>query len=516
MNSGLAQLMQMMPIRMVSQIQLLPKAEISKLGDSAFIVDNIANPDSDRNEETWKFGDRTHPDFKKHPNLQEAQIKLCEAYQLPRNAHEQRVKIAKRVLESAPLAADAYCLLAEHQAETLKEAYTFYRKGEEVGKKAVADPNYERRIGDHSHNEKPGWLQYWDGSYLTRPFMRAKAGAALCLLKMGDYSDARQEFHLLCDHINPGDNQGMRIPYLLCCMELGPNYYREARYVIKSRPIPMSVNTFTLALIDRIEGERSAEKNLKEALAQNKYVLPLLQSSERGVVPPISWELRGETEAQFYVYFFGKFWKKEHIEWATSVAGGKTVEANVVDKKQETKEMWEKAKSEFLKENWLEAVRALDKVTENLSKDNDIRHSALLMKGKALLRLDKHNESAENLLEYLRIKPTDISAFSELAVCFYDGSKYAPAYWTAKHSLKISKDQNYISKMKKLIEVIKENVPEEKLKLCGVCNKLSSDGKNKVCGGCKQIYFCGKSCQTTSWSSHKAYCKSPNDQPTEC
>ncbi|MFH0771595.1 MAG: hypothetical protein V1933_03135, partial [Candidatus Omnitrophota bacterium] len=69
--------------------------------------------------------------------IQFAQDIMYEAWEA--ESKKERIKLAKEALSISLDCADAYNLLAEEDAKTLKEAMEFYRKGMEVGRRTLGE-----------------------------------------------------------------------------------------------------------------------------------------------------------------------------------------------------------------------------------------------------------------------------------------------------------------------------------------------------------------------------------------
>jgi len=119
-----------------------------------------------------------------------------------------RIDLARKALGISPLCADAYVLLAEEAARSVEEARDYYAKGMEAGQLALGPRRFKEYAG-----------HFW-GFRETRPYMRARAGLASALLKLGDVDGAIDHFHDML-RLNPNDNQGIRYTLLGCLLERG-------------------------------------------------------------------------------------------------------------------------------------------------------------------------------------------------------------------------------------------------------------------------------------------------------
>jgi tetratricopeptide (TPR) repeat protein len=119
-----------------------------------------------------------------------------------------RIALARKALGISPLCVDAYVLLAEEAARSVEEARDHYAKGVEAGELALGPQGFEEYAG-----------HFW-GFLETRPYMRARAGLASALLKLGDSDGAIDHFREML-RLNPNDNQGIRYALLGCLLDRG-------------------------------------------------------------------------------------------------------------------------------------------------------------------------------------------------------------------------------------------------------------------------------------------------------
>src|SRR5208337_3673882 len=134
--------------------------------------------------------------------IAKAQEVIYEAWD--RATSRSRIALAHKALAISPLCADAYNLLAE-EAATTAEARDLYARGLEAGELAIGPEGFEEYEG-----------HFW-GFLETRPYMRARQGLALALLKLGEEEAAMEHFRAMLN-LNPGDNQGIRYLLLSCLL----------------------------------------------------------------------------------------------------------------------------------------------------------------------------------------------------------------------------------------------------------------------------------------------------------
>ena len=121
-----------------------------------------------------------------------AQDVMYEAWE--RTTCRSRIALAHKALGISPLCADAYVLLAE-EARSIEEARDYYAKGVEAGELALGPRGFKQYAG-----------HFW-GFLETRPYMRARAGLAGTLLRLGDVDGALAHYRDMLK-LNPNDNQG--------------------------------------------------------------------------------------------------------------------------------------------------------------------------------------------------------------------------------------------------------------------------------------------------------------------
>jgi tetratricopeptide (TPR) repeat protein len=126
--------------------------------------------------------------------LARAQNVIYDAWE--RTTFRSRVALARKALGISPLCADAYNLLAK-EAATPAQACDLYARGLDAGEFALGPKGFEDYGG-----------QFW-GFLETRPYMRARHGLALTLLKLGKEEEAIEHFRAMLT-LNPDDNQGIR------------------------------------------------------------------------------------------------------------------------------------------------------------------------------------------------------------------------------------------------------------------------------------------------------------------
>ncbi len=202
-----------------------------------------------------------------NPVLDQAQQIMFQAWDEPNPG--KRITLAHQALAVSPDCADAYVLLAEEAADTVKHAYEYYQQGVEAGRRALGEEYFKEDVG-----------HFW-GILETRPFMRALEGTATLLWNMNRLDEAADTYNELL-RLNPNDNQGVR--YSLLNLLLTADRFDDAKRLLKKYKDEFSaVWTYTQALIEfRASGATAkADRALQAAIGQNRFVLPYLTGQNR-------------------------------------------------------------------------------------------------------------------------------------------------------------------------------------------------------------------------------------------
>jgi len=211
------------------------------------------------------------------PSLGEAQDLVYDGWDLysrdPRGAKE----CFDEALELDPDLADAYNGLAGLAADKkrFEEAEALYRTAYE---KARAE------LG----TEDPKAFAWW-GELETRPYMRARHGLGLLLMKMGRTREAVAEFKDLLRR-NPNDNQGIRYlvaPALLREGDLDGalaefDWYK--RHYPEDCPDPHFLLDWGLALFQARRFEGSAAR-FRDVIFENPYLIPFVLGRRPKTLP---------------------------------------------------------------------------------------------------------------------------------------------------------------------------------------------------------------------------------------
>jgi tetratricopeptide (TPR) repeat protein len=238
------------------------------------------------------------------PELDQAQQIMYQAWD--ESNPGKRITLAHKALSISPDCADAYVLLAEEAADTLKHAYEYYQQGVEAGRRALGEEYFKEDVG-----------HFW-GILETRPFMRALEGKANLLWNMNRYDEAIDTYNEML-RLNPGDNQGVR--YSLLNLLLTTDRLDDAKRLLKKyKNEPSAVWMYTQALIEfRAKGAGpKADRALQFALEQNRFVATYLTGQKR--IPnhlPDYIGIGDENEAISYASDHLNHWRRTPgaIEW---------------------------------------------------------------------------------------------------------------------------------------------------------------------------------------------------------
>ncbi|WP_173514836.1 tetratricopeptide repeat protein [Sinorhizobium psoraleae] len=160
---------------------------------------------------TGFFGDTRERD-----PVDAAQEIMYDAWETP--SRSKRIALARKALTVSPLCADAYVLLAEEEAKSVQEALIWYQKGVEAGEQALGPEGFEECAG-----------HFW-GFLETRPYVRARAGLAAALWRLGRQHEALEHYQTMLE-LNPNDNQGIR--YVLAGHLLARNDIKALKNLFK-------------------------------------------------------------------------------------------------------------------------------------------------------------------------------------------------------------------------------------------------------------------------------------------
>jgi tetratricopeptide (TPR) repeat protein len=247
-----------------------------------------------------------------HTPLEQAQDIMYEAWDAQ---GARRIRLARKALSISEDCADAYVLLAEEAAKRIEQAKEFYQKGVEAGERALGSEVFEEAVGD-----------FW-GILETRPYMRARAGLAGCLWRMGEREAAIAHYQDML-RLNPGDNQGIRYLLAHCLVEIGNDEALKTLLDEYSDDASATwMYTHALLLFRQEGASQAATAQLKEAISYNAFVPSYLLGQKR--MPkqlPLYVGFGDENEAIAYVAEAKSNWDQnpDALTWlrTTTASGG--------------------------------------------------------------------------------------------------------------------------------------------------------------------------------------------------
>lgn len=226
--------------------------------------------------------------------IAKAQEVMHDAWE--RTTSRSRTVLAHKALAISPLCPDAYNLLAE-EAGSVQEARDLYTKGVEAGELALGAPGFDEYAG-----------HFW-GFLETRPYMRARAGLAIALMKLGEEDTAIGHFRAMLE-LNPNDNQGIR--YLLLGCLLRRDDAVAVKKLLAAYEDGSACWLYSRALVAFRDGHAAQQQALQmvqDAWSANQHVPAILA----GTKPPAASDngyttMGGADEATDYVRDCGPAW----------------------------------------------------------------------------------------------------------------------------------------------------------------------------------------------------------------
>jgi len=214
-------------------------------------------------------------------------------------------KLVKQALELDPNNADAYIYLASVEKD-LDKAIVMYEKAIKAG---------EKTLGKKFFKEEKGC--FW-GFLETRPYMRAKAGLADCLIAKKEVDKAIEIYEEMLE-LNPNDNQGIR--YLLSTLLLSKKDLTKFQAFIKNNEQEdCAVWNYNNALYHfKKSGQTpTSDKELLKAYKSNEFVIDyMLGIKEMPDELPQYIALGDENEAISYVVGAWTVWEETEkaLDW---------------------------------------------------------------------------------------------------------------------------------------------------------------------------------------------------------
>lgn len=240
--------------------------------------------------------------------IERAQDVIYDAWE--RTTARSRIALARKALGITPLCADAYNLLAE-EARSVEEARDLYARGVEAGELALGRKGFKEYAG-----------HFW-GFLETRPYMRARAGLAGALLKLGDEDAAIGHYRDMLK-LNPGDNQGIR--YVLAAWLLRRGDEAALKELLAAYQDEGSAHwLYTRALLAFREGRASEDEVVRlvtDAWSANEHAPGILAGTASPVISDDDYiTVGGADEATEYVAECGPAWHSTPgaVEWLTKI-----------------------------------------------------------------------------------------------------------------------------------------------------------------------------------------------------
>ena len=241
--------------------------------------------------------------------LSAAQDIIYEAWDAP--TKKQRVALAWKALAVCGDCADAYVLLAQEEAKTLEDARDLYDLGVKAGEKALGPEDFKEFRG-----------HFW-GFHETRPYMRARAGLAMTLERLGDVNGAIGHYKELLK-LNKNDNQGIR--YLLARALMSQDDIAGLKALFKKHKDDASADwLYSRAMVAYRESGESEEATALalEALQSNAHVPGVLAGKTKAKPRNDGYvTMGGADEAAAYAEHWGEAWRSVEgaVAWLLRVA----------------------------------------------------------------------------------------------------------------------------------------------------------------------------------------------------
>jgi tetratricopeptide (TPR) repeat protein len=220
------------------------------------------------------------------------------------------IALACKALGISPLCADAYVLLAE-EARSPKEARECYAKGVEAGELALGPRGFKQFAG-----------HFW-GFLETRPYMRARAGLASTLLKLGDVDGAIGHYRDMLK-LNPSDNQGIRYVLAGCLLKQGDD--SALKKLLAAPKNGSAFWLYTRALVafrENGDSDGRAAALVRNAWSANEHVPAILAGTKPPTISDDGYvSMGGSDEATYYVLECGPAWHHTPgaVTWLTKLA----------------------------------------------------------------------------------------------------------------------------------------------------------------------------------------------------
>jgi len=235
----------------------------------------------------------------------EAQQRAYEAMEAAERGDAPRaIQLAKQALDLDVDCVDALMLLSQAASASQAELIDNMRRTVEAGERALGKEFFVHNAG------------YFWGILETRPYMRARAFLAQCLVEAGRRDDAIAHYKAMLA-LNPNDNQGLRYALMGLYLEAGRRDGVAALFE-QFEGECSAIFSWARVLERHLAGDGSgAAAALKEARQANRHVEPLLVG--RKPMPrelPDVYGCGDENEAFICVDAIGAAWKQSNAALA--------------------------------------------------------------------------------------------------------------------------------------------------------------------------------------------------------
>lgn len=240
-----------------------------------------------------KYMSEPVPEFEPETDAEIAEELAISAYSLSRAK-------GKKVVEEA-LDLDPECMVALEYLGDMEEhpsiAAAFYDRVITIGE--------ERFFGKPEDAEK--YMGRCWGFHETRPYMRCLQKLADRLFNTGRLDSAVAIWHHLLD-LNPMDNQGVRYPFSLFMAVTSPKDFQRIDKQFEEEESTFMLFNRTLASFFSVGPGPATSKLLKQAMAKNQHIVPLLLETEQPMEMASSYSPGSYEEALEYVYYGWLAW----------------------------------------------------------------------------------------------------------------------------------------------------------------------------------------------------------------
>jgi tetratricopeptide (TPR) repeat protein len=216
-----------------------------------------------------------------------------------------QLKLVREALALSADCADAYVLLAERASDP-EEARRLYAEGVAAGERTLPAAWFAR----------PEEGCFWS-NVRTRPYMRARAGLARTLARLGRRGEAIAHYRELV-RLNPDDNQGVRYELLRLLIEEGrAAEIQELRELYDEDPSPL----WQLAVAFhswRSGDEKDARMRVRRAVRDNRHLVASLAGDRKDDGARIdTYEAGTPEEAIVCARELGGLWRSDPraLEW---------------------------------------------------------------------------------------------------------------------------------------------------------------------------------------------------------